>query len=113
MTIVRWLPPNGGGEVKPGQRRELRPHAVQREILNLAEAARLALEHEVADRHRARVEAHDERTDRARRHEGARAVHVADGLRQRLGHVGAGWNVSFSSDVFWIDFDSTLSMPLM
>ena len=24
-----------------------------------------------------------------------------------------GWNVSLSSDVFWIDFDSTLSMPLM
>ena len=24
-----------------------------------------------------------------------------------------GWNVSFRSEVFWIDFDSTLSMPLM
>ena len=24
-----------------------------------------------------------------------------------------GWNVSFRRPVFWIDFDSTLSMPLM
>ena len=72
------------------QRRELRPHAVQREILDLAEAAALAREHQVADRHRAGVEAHDERADGAGRHERARAIDVADRLRQRLRHVGAG-----------------------
>ena len=90
MTIVRWLPPNGGGDVRPGQRRELRPDAVQRQILDLTETAGVAPEDEIADRHRARVEPHDERSDGARRHEGARAVHVADRLRERLGHVGAG-----------------------
>ena len=71
------------------QRRELRADAIEREILNLAEAAALAREDQIADRHRAGVEAHDERPDRARRHERARAVDVADRLRQRLGHVGA------------------------
>ena len=73
-----------------GERRELRAHAIERQILDLAEAARLAREHQVADRHRAGVEAHDERPDRAGRHERARAIDVADRLRHRLGHVGAG-----------------------
>ena len=56
-------------------------------------AARLAREHEVADRHAAGVEPHDERRDGARRHEGPRAVDVADRLGHRLGHVGAGVEV--------------------
>ena len=37
------------------------------------------------------------------RHEGPRAVDVADGLGHRLAHVGAGWKKSFMSAAPWID----------
>ena len=53
----------------------------------------LAREHEVAHGHAAGVEPHDERRDRARRHERARPIDVADRLGHRLGHVGAGVEV--------------------
>ena len=92
-TTVRGLPPNGGGAETPGKRREHRPHAEQRQVLNLGDRSRLAGQHEVADRHAAGVEPHDERRHGARRHEGPRAVDVVDRLGHRLGHVGAGMEV--------------------
>ena len=48
-----------------------------------------AAEDQLADGHAAGVEARDERRHGAGRHEGARAVDVADGLGHRLRHVGA------------------------
>ena len=69
---------------------EHRPDLEERLVLNLADTLGLAPEHEVADRDAADVEPHDERRDRPRGHEGARAGHVAHGLGHRLRHVGAG-----------------------
>ena len=59
-TMVRALPPNGGGAETPGQGRKQRAHRVEREILDLPDAARLAREGQVANRHAAGVEAHHE-----------------------------------------------------
>ena len=42
MTMVRWLPPNGRRRGEAVQRRELRAHAIEREVLDFAEASRLA-----------------------------------------------------------------------
>src|SRR3984893_10206148 len=72
------------------QRREQWTHLEERRVLKLGDRFRLAGEDEVADRHAASIEPDHERRDGSRRHECARAVHVADGLGQRLGHVGAG-----------------------
>ena len=92
-TTVRALPPNGGGAETPGRRREHRPHAEQRQVLNLGDRSRVAGEHQISDRHAARVEPHHERRHRARRHEGVRAIDVVDRLGHRLGHVGPGMEV--------------------
>ncbi len=51
---------------------------------------RRAAEDQLADRHAAGVEASDEGRHGARRHERARAIHIADRLRHGLAHVGAG-----------------------
>ena len=48
---------------------------------------RLARQHEVADRHAARIETHHEWGDRAGRHERAGTIDVAHRLGHRLGHV--------------------------
>jgi hypothetical protein len=81
------------------QRGESRPDPVERQILDLTEAAPVALEHEVANRHRPGVEAHDERADGAWWHEGARAVDVADRLRESSAMSVPGWKVSFRSEL--------------
>ena len=72
-----------------GQRGEQRAHAVEREVLHFALGVGGAAEDKLADGDAAGVEARDEGRHGAGRHEGARAVHVADGLRHRLAHVGA------------------------
>src|SRR5207247_5484750 len=62
---------------------------------------------QVADRHAAGVEAHDEGRHRPRRHERARAVDVVDRLGHGVGHVGAGVEVELHQchalDVFGFD----------
>ena len=80
----------GRGRRDAGQGGEERADSVQRGVLQLRDGTRLAREDELTDRHAAGVEAHDERRHGARRHHGARAVHVADRLAHRLGHVGPG-----------------------
>ena len=72
----------------PGQSREQRAHAVDRIILHLALRVRGAAEDQQAHGHAARVEPRDERRHGPRRHESARAVHVANRFRHRLTHVG-------------------------
>ena len=90
MTMVRWLPPNGGGDETPGERREHRAHAIECEVLDLAQAARVAREDKITDRHAARIEAHDEgRTVPGGMKARARLTY-ADRLRERLAHVRAG-----------------------
>jgi hypothetical protein len=74
----------------PRQAGEHRADLEQRLVLDLADRPGLAREHEIAHGHAAGVEPGDEGRDGARRHEGARAGDVADGLGHRLGHVGAG-----------------------
>src|SRR5438094_537141 len=61
----------------PGQSREHGPDYEQGLVLDLADAS-LALEDQVADRHAAGVEAHDERRHGVGRHERARPVDVAN-----------------------------------
>ena len=73
-----------------GQADQRRPHADVGRLLDLVDRLGLALQHEVADRHAAGVEADHERGDGAGRHERARAVHLGDHLGHRLHHVGAG-----------------------
>ena len=70
-----------------GQRRKDRPNPVERQVLNLADAARVAGEDQLSDRHGAGIEPDDERRHRSRRHEGAGAIDVRHRLRQRLVHV--------------------------
>ncbi len=82
--------PEGRRRRDAGQAGEHRPHAEQGLILNLADGFRVAGQHQIADRHAAGIEAHDERRHRAGRHERARAINVADHLRHRLGHVHIG-----------------------
>jgi hypothetical protein len=74
-----------------GQRGEGGPDAVERLVLHLIErdVRVVGREDEIADGDAAGVEAHDERRDRARRHEGARAVHLGDRLGHGLRHVRA------------------------
>jgi hypothetical protein len=61
------------------------------QLLHLADGAIRILrrEHQIAHGHTARIEARDERPRRARRHEGPRAVHICNRLRQRRRHVRA------------------------
>ena len=56
--------------------------------MHLARAATLAGKDQLSHRNTARVIAHDERRHGARRHEGARPVHVAHHFCHRLAHVG-------------------------
>ena len=72
-----------------GQSGEQRTHAVEREILHFALGSGGAAEDQLADGDAAGVEARDERRHGSRGHEGAGAVHVADGFRHRLAQVGA------------------------
>ncbi len=78
-----------------GQRREHRPHAEERQILNLSDAARVTGKDKLSDRHAARVKTHDEGRHGARRHECARPLDISDGLRERLAHVRAGMEEEF------------------
>jgi hypothetical protein len=72
-----------------GQRGKQRTHTVERVVLEFALRAGGAVEDQLSNCHAARVEAGDEWRHRAVRHEGARAVHVADGFGHRLAHVRA------------------------
>src|ERR1039457_6033803 len=56
MTMVRWLPPKGGGADTPG-RVANSGRAVEREILHFPLCSRGAAEDQLADGHAARVEA--------------------------------------------------------
>ena len=67
--MVRWLPPKGGGADTPGRLTSVGPHADVGRLLDLVDGLGLALQDDVADRHAAGVEAHDERGHGARRHE--------------------------------------------
>src|SRR6266853_5393748 len=80
----------GRGSRNARERREERTHAVQCEVLNLADALRRTRKDEIPDRDTAGVKPHDERRDRSRWHERTRAIHIADRLRHRLAHVRAG-----------------------
>ncbi len=72
------------------QSRENRPHSIQGDILHLAGRAVRTRENKLGHRHAASVIAHDEWRNRARRHEGARAIHVAHHFRHGLAHVSVG-----------------------
>ncbi len=87
--MVRWLPPKGGGAETPGRvansgRTRFSAKSCISPCVRVG-----AAEDQLADGDAAGVEARDERRHRARRHEGAGAVHVADGFGHRLAHVGA------------------------
>ncbi len=84
MTMVRWLPPNGGGAETPGSVAKSGTYAVEREILHFALRSGGTAEDQLADRHAACVETGDEGRHGSRRHEGAGAVDVADGFGHRL-----------------------------
>jgi hypothetical protein len=71
-----------------GQCGKQRPHAIEREILQLALRVRCAAENQLPYRHAACVEARDEGRHGSGRHECTGAVNVADSLSHRLGHVG-------------------------
>ena len=89
MTMVRWLPPNGGGAETPG--RVAKSGRTRFSAKSCISPWRVggAAEDELSDGDAAGVEARDERRHGAGRHEGAGAVDVADGLGHRLAHVGA------------------------
>src|SRR5262245_5293169 len=86
MTIVRWLEPNGGGAETPGS------VANSGRTLNSAASGFPQWTESCSriDRHAAGIEPHHERWHGSGRHEGARAINVADRLSKRLGHVCAG-----------------------
>ncbi len=71
------------------QRREQRPHAVERKILKLSLRVRGAVKNQLTNGDAARIETSNERRHSSRRHESARAIHVAHSLRHHLVHVGA------------------------
>ena len=75
-----------------GQRSKKRAHHVERGVLHLADGAGGVLggEDEIAHRDAARIKARDESSRSTQRHEGARAVHIGDGFRERGRHVRAG-----------------------
>ena len=80
----------GRGSGDAGQGGEERTDGVQRGVLQLRDGTGLAREHELADRHAAGVEAHDEGRHGAGGHHGARTIHVTDGLAHGLRHVRPG-----------------------
>ena len=80
----------GRGSGDAGQGGEERTDGVQRGVLQLRDGTGLAREDELADRHAAGVETHDERGYGAGRHHGAGTVHVTDGLAHGLRHVRPG-----------------------
>ena len=112
-TMVRWLPPNGGGAETPGS--VAKSGRTRFSAMScISPGVRVALvKTSWPTGNAAGVEARDERRHGARRHEGARAVDVADRLRHRLAHVGARWNTSFISAAPWMLLLSTCSMPVM
>src|SRR6266487_1820416 len=86
-TIVRWLPPNGGGADTPGSVAKIGRTRLSA-MSCISGTLRVVLEKdELCDRHAAGVEPHDERRNGARRHEGARPIDVADDFAHRLAHV--------------------------
>ena len=89
MTMVRWLPPNGGGAETPGSVANSGRTRLSAKSCISPWRAGCAAEDQLADGDAAGVEARDERRHGAGRHEGAGAIHVADRLRHRLAHVGA------------------------
>ena len=97
-----------------GQRREHRTDAIQGEVLDLAERARLTRKDEIAHGHAAGVETHDERRHRAGRHERTGAVHVSRRSRPSPGSCRClrGRTASSASRPESI-CDSTCSMPVM
>ena len=78
---------------RAGQAGQLRPDAEQHQVGQFVDAARLAGERHVGDRHHAGVQRHDERRDGAGREEGLGPVGVDGGFGHGLGHVGAGMEV--------------------
>ena len=112
--MVRWLPPNGGGADTPGRLANI-GRTLNRAWSWISPMRRwvLAGEHQVADRHAAGVEAHDERRHGAGRHEGARAVDVADVSAIAWAMSVPGWKYSFIRATPWTFFDSTWWMPVM
>ena len=72
-----------------GQRREQRAHQFNAASCISPTVLRFAGKHEVANRHAAGVEPHDERRHRSGRHERARAIHIRNGFGHRLRHVRA------------------------
>src|SRR5207302_6141410 len=81
--------PKRGRSGYAGERCKKGPHSVQGEILNLPQPTSLAGENEIADGDASGVEAHHKWRHRSRRHEGACAIHIGDGLGERLCHVRA------------------------
>ena len=62
------------------------PHLGQ--VTHLTERAILALQYEIADRHAARIQLHDQRRQHVGRHACLRPVGLTYDRRHRLGHVG-------------------------
>ena len=71
----------------PRQGREQWPDKVQGRILHFAHRARFAGEDQVADRDAAGIKTHDERRDRAGRHESAGTIDVGHRFGHRSGHL--------------------------
>ena len=92
MTIVRGLPPNGGGAETPGSVANIGPHLEQRRVLQILElhVRVVAGEDEIADGHAAGVEAHDERRDGAGGMNARARFTYATVSAIARGHVGAG-----------------------
>jgi hypothetical protein len=88
--IVRWLGAEGRRRRDARQSCKQRAHPEERSVLELGDRFGLAGEHEVADRHAARVKPHHERRYGPARHEGAGAVDIRDRLRRGLRHIRAG-----------------------
>ena len=62
--MVRWLPPNGGGADTPGKLANIGRTLNSAWSWISADALGVAGQHQVADRHAAGVETHDERAAR-------------------------------------------------
>ncbi len=87
-TMVRWLPPNGGGAETPGSvANSGRTRLMAKSCISPCECVALLK----TSRPTATLPASKRVMNGGTvpgRHEGARAVHIADGLRHRLAHVG-------------------------
>ena len=89
MTMVRLVPSERRRRGDAGKGREEGPDAIEGVILQLALCVRGAVKDQLADGDAAGIESRHKRGHGAGRHEGARAIHVANGFRDGLIHVGA------------------------